>query len=216
MIGLIDSGICNLASVIKAFKAIGTPVCQINRPEQLASVVAVVLPGVGAFGDGMESLRSRGLIDPLKRAVLNGTPLLGICLGMQMLLDESEEHGHHLGLGLISGSVVRLNADRPGFRVPNIGWCDVTPRHTGVMFPEGTKASTYYFVHSYHVDTLPDYIAATTDFSGHQIAAALEKENISGVQFHPEKSQDAGLDLLARWVGNLRKAGRVEMNGTSL
>jgi glutamine amidotransferase len=215
MICLVDSGICNLASVVRAFERVGAPVRTASRPEDFGSAAAVVLPGVGAFGDGMESLRTKRLVEPLRRAAADGTPLLGICLGMQLLLEESEEHGRHAGLGLLPGRVVRLCADRPGFRVPNIGWCDAAPVRDGVLFPAGMKAVPFYFVHSFRADIPADHVAATIEFSGHPVTAALEHGNVFGVQFHPEKSQDAGLDLLARWVEYLRHAGRLDVKGAT-
>ena len=200
MIGLVDSGICNLASVLRALHAVGAEVQIVTDPAQLGEISAIVLPGVGAFGDGMDSLRARGFVDPLRGVVDAGMPILGICLGMQLLLEESEEHGRHAGLGLLPGRVVRLKADQPGFRVPNIGWSDVYPERGGVLFPAGMTASAFYFVHSYYADMPEGQIAARIAFSGQHVAVAVEYNNICGVQFHPEKSQDAGLDLLARWV----------------
>lgn len=215
MITLVDSGLCNLASVVCAFERVGVRSHATDKPEEILAASAVVLPGVGAFGDGMESLRARHLVEPLRRAAANGTPLLGICLGMQLLLEESEEHGRHTGLGLLPGRVVRLRADLPGFRVPNIGWCDATPSHDGVLFPAGMASVPFYFVHSYHAEIPVDYVAATIDFSGRSVTAALKRDNIFGVQFHPEKSQDAGLDLLARWVEYLRRTDRLDAKGVA-
>ncbi|HEY0833522.1 MAG TPA: imidazole glycerol phosphate synthase subunit HisH, partial [Azospirillum sp.] len=167
-------------------------------------------PGVGAFGDGMAALREKGLAEPLRRAAAAGTPLLGICLGMQLLAEESEEHGRHQGLGLIAGRAVRLTADQPGFRVPNMGWCDVAATRPGVLFPDGYHPTSFYFVHSFHVECRdPADVAATIDFSGRPVAAALEAGNVYGAQFHPEKSQDAGLGLLANFVALLRRQGRL-------
>jgi glutamine amidotransferase len=209
MIGLIDSGICNLTSVVRAFETLGASVYIATRPQQLEGAVAIVLPGVGAFGDGMNGLAERGFIEPLRKVVARGTPLLGICLGMQLLLEESEEHGLHTGLSLLPGRVVRMRADKPGFRVPNIGWCDVIPTRAGKLFKD-TAVHAYYFVHSYHVQTLPEYVAAEIEFSGRKVAVAIERGNVCGVQFHPEKSQDVGIDMLARWVDKLRASGRIK------
>lgn len=210
MIGLIDSGICNLTSVVRAFETVGAPVSIFTQPQQLEAASAIVLPGVGAFGDGINGLAERGFVEPLRQAAARGTPLLGICLGMQLLLEESEEHGRHTGLGLLPGRVVRLTADQPGFRVPNIGWCDVTPMRSGTLFKDAAAVHAYYFVHSYHAQTLPEYVAAEIEFSGRKVAVAIEKDNVCGVQFHPEKSQDVGIDLLARWVDKLRASGRLK------
>jgi glutamine amidotransferase len=204
MIALVDSGVSNLASVISAFARVGATVEVVDDPKVLARASAIVLPGVGAFGDGVAGLRDRGMIEPLRAAARAGKPMLGICLGMQLLAGESEEHGRHQGLGIIPGRVRQLVADRPGFRVPNMGWCDVAVERSGTLFPDAARREAFYFVHSYFVDTAPQNVAATIEFSGRPVAAALEAGNVCGVQFHPEKSQDAGLDLLARWVAHLR------------
>ena len=208
MIALVDSGICNLGSVLNALARVGAQVEPATRPETLRSAEAVILPGVGAFADGMKSLRELGFVEPLREAAKAGKPLLGICLGMQLLVEESEEHGRHEGLGLLPGRVRRMTADRPGFRVPNIGWCDVSADRPGALYPQAGAAGSFYFVHSYCVETEAANVAATIEFSGRRLAAALERGNLSGVQFHPEKSQDAGLDLLARWVARLPGAKR--------
>jgi glutamine amidotransferase len=204
MIALVDSEIGNLASVIAAFGRVDASVQVVRDAAALARASAIVLPGVGAFGDGMAGLRSRGFVDPLREAARAGKPILGICLGMQLLVEESEEHGRHEGLGVLPGRVRRLAADRPGYRVPNIGWCDVTVVRTGALFPDSGRGDAFYFVHSYFVDTAAENVTATIEFSGASVPAALEAENICAVQFHPEKSQDAGLDLLARWLARLR------------
>ena len=203
MIALVDSGICNLASVLHALARIGAQVTATSEAGQIYSSKAVILPGVGAFADGMKSLRERGLVEPVRAAAREGKPVLGICLGMQLLVEESEEHGRHEGLGLIKGAARRLVADRPGFRVPNIGWCDVSAAKAGALYPKAGDAGSYYFVHSYWVDTAAEHVAGTIEFSGRRVPAALEHRNVSGMQFHPEKSQDRGLDLLARWVASV-------------
>ncbi len=208
MIALINSGICNLASVTNALERVGAAVEIADKPERLRQADAVILPGVGAFADGMESLRGRGFVEPLRDAARVGKPILGICLGMQLLVERSDEHGSHPGLGLLPGSARRMVADQPGFRVPNIGWCDVSCGKVGALYPAAGPAGTFYFVHSYYVETAPANVVATIEFSGRRLPAALEKGNICGVQFHPEKSQDSGLDLLARWVASLAVAKR--------
>ena len=200
MIALIDSGICNLASVANALTRVGARMEIADRPERLREASAIVLPGVGAFADGMRSLRERGFIEPLRQAASAATPILGICLGMQLLAEESEEHGRHAGLGLLAGRVRRMTADRPGFRVPNIGWCDVSAESAGKLYPQAGPAGSFYFVHSYYVETDPRNVAATIDFSGRKLAAAVERGSLCGVQFHPEKSQDAGLEVLAEFA----------------
>lgn len=200
MIAVVDSGLSNLASVLGALGRVRAPVRLASTAQDLEDAIAVILPGVGAFGDAMAGLRDRGLVAPILRAAQSGRPVLGICLGMQLLVDESEEHGLHAGLGLIPGRVRRLEADQPGFRVPNIGWSEVTVERSGVLFPDRARQESFYFVHSYHVDTAAENVASTIRFGSGIVASALEAGNVYGVQFHPEKSQDAGLDLLARWV----------------
>jgi glutamine amidotransferase len=209
MIAVIDMGISNLASVFRALERIGAPLAEKAGPADLSEAAAVLLPGVGAFGDGMASLAAQGLIEPLRRAAAAGTPIFGICLGMQLLAEASEEHGEHAGLGLVRGRLVRLQASEPCDRVPNIGWCDVTPTRSSTLFPTG-RGGTFYHVHSFHlVPTDPAVVAATIDFSGRKIPVAIEQDNLFGVQFHTEKSQDDGLDLLATFLDHLRRQGRI-------
>lgn len=202
MITVIDSGICNLASVTTALDRIGVGWTIGDTPEDIGSAVALILPGVGAFADGMQSLRLRGLVEPIRTHAASGRPILGICLGMQMLSDYSEEFGHHEGLGLISGRVRRLPS-LPGFRVPNIGWCNVqvTPG-SRLLDNEGDESSrTYYFVHSYYYECAnPDDASAWLDIGGNRFVVVLERNMIFGTQFHPEKSQEAGLGVLARFA----------------
>jgi imidazole glycerol-phosphate synthase subunit HisH len=209
VIAIIDLGVSNLASVFRALERIGAPLAECADARDLDDAAAILLPGVGAFGDGMASLREKALVEPLRRAAAAGTPIFGICLGMQLLAETSDEHGRHDGLGLIRGRVTRLAPTEPGFRVPNIGWCDVTPTRRGVLFPEA-KGGSFYHVHSFRLEPDdPACIAATIAYSGEAIPVAVEQGNLFGVQFHTEKSQDAGLDLLAAFLAHLRAAGRI-------
>ena len=209
MIAVIDMGISNIASVMRALERVDAPLVEKATAANLDDAAAVLLPGVGAFGDGMASLAQQGLIEPLQRIAKAGTPILGICLGMQLLAETSEEHGHHAGLGLVGGRVVRLEATRAEERVPNIGWSDVTPTRRSPLFPTG-KGGTFYHVHSFRLaPTDPSLVAATIEFSGMQIPVAVEHGNLFGVQFHAEKSQDDGLDLLAAFLAHLRRLGRI-------
>jgi glutamine amidotransferase len=209
MIAVVDLKISNLASVLNALRLVGGGAHVLATPENTRTASAVILPGVGAFGDGMASLREQGLVEPIRQAASAGTPIFGICLGMQLMASNSREFGEHEGLGLLPGRVVRLSADRPGYRVPNIGWCDVSPARRGVLFPDGV-GGCFYHVHSFHM--IPgdvDVVAATTEFSGRNVVVAIESGNLFGVQFHAEKSQDDGLAVLSRFLRHVsdRKVG---------
>jgi glutamine amidotransferase len=203
---LVDMQISNLASVRQALSRIGVPELARATRDNVAGAEAVLLPGVGAFGDGMTSLREQGLVEPIRRAAKSGVPVFGICLGMQLLADESEEFGRHEGLGLLPGRVKKLSA-APGFRVPNIGWCDVTATRESRLFPKG--GGTFYHVHSFHLEPKdPAVVSATIDFAGRSVAVAVETGNLFGAQFHPEKSQDDGLGVLAAFFDWLRSRRR--------
>ncbi len=208
MLTVIDTRTCNIQSVLNAFHRIGAPLSTTSDPAQVAAAEAMVLPGVGAFGAAMGSMRALGLDKAVKQRVAEKVPLLGICVGMQLLADWSTEHGEHAGLGLVHGKVIRLESSSPEFRVPNIGWYPCAGANNSRLFPLQTGDSNFYFVHSYHFvcDNPPD-VAATFDFGGQRITAGVESDQVFGVQFHPEKSQDSGLDLLERFV-NLVRARR--------
>jgi glutamine amidotransferase len=209
MIAIIDMGISNIGSLMRALERVGAPLAERATATNLIGATAVLLPGVGAFGDGMASLAQQGLTAPLRQAAAMGTPIFGICLGMQLLAESSEEHGNHAGLGLIRGRVVRLQTTQPGDRVPNIGWSDVTPTRKSTLFSNGAGGS-FYHVHSFRLaPTDPSVVAATISFSGESIPVAVEQGNLFGVQFHTEKSQDGGLDLLAAFLAHLRRLGRI-------
>lgn len=174
----------------------------ISRASEIEHADAIVLPGVGAFAAAMDSLKARRLVDPLRRRIgAGGVPLLAICLGMQLLAETSEENGAHEGLGLIPGRVIRLEPNGAAFRVPNIGWYACRPLKDGALFQQRCASESFYFVHSYHLAcTDADTVAATIDYGGQPVTAAVERGNILGCQFHPEKSQDSGLQLLRRFV----------------
>ncbi len=201
---IVDIKISNLRSVVNAFTRIGAK-CRISGdPTEVAAADCLVLPGVGAFGEAMKNLESQNLTEILRKRVgRDGVPLIGICLGMQLLASASEEHGHHTGLGLIKGAVQRL-VPAVNERVPNIGWCDTVPDKPSVLFPAIDHNRSFYYVHSYHFEcTEPSDSAAHISFGGRKVTVAVERGNIFGAQFHPEKSQDAGLDMLKNFVDHV-------------
>lgn len=201
MIAIVDYGIGNLRSVQKAFEHLGVEAAVVSSPKEVAAADGVVLPGVGAFGDAMVSLRRLGLLPAVRDFARAGRPLLGICLGMQLLFSISEEHGNHLGLGLLPGHVRRMRGD---YKIPHVGWN--TLRRTGDHpLLDGVKDGEYvYFVHSYYVDPMDrDVVAATTEYHG-EIPAVVAQGNLAGVQFHPEKSSHTGLAILRNFASLCR------------
>lgn len=205
MIALVDYGAGNLRNVYKALEHVGADVFLTDKPEQLAAADKIVLPGVGAFADCRQGLVERGLFEPLRALAQAGKPLLGICVGMQLLFEVGEEMGEWEGLGLLPGRVVRF-AGAPfegagALKVPHIGWNQIHSSRPDHPFVRGLGAGSYaYFVHSYHARTpADDCVIATTDY-GYDFPAIVAKDNVWGVQFHPEKSQDTGLQLLKNFV----------------
>lgn len=201
MIGIIDYGMGNLRSVAKGFEAVGLEAGIIDSPREIAAAERLVLPGVGAFGRAMENLTDRRLVDPILDAVGRGTPLLGICLGLQLLFEESEEHGRHRGLGLVPGRVRRLP---DGVKVPHMGWNRVWRAGEHSLFDGIPDGGRFYFAQSYFVEPAGEAaerggpVAATTEY-GVRFASVVARRNVCGVQFHPEKSQRWGLRLLANF-----------------
>lgn len=194
MIAIIDYGAGNLQSVEKALRHIGCQ-CQVTAdPAALMSAEAAILPGVGAFGDTMENLRARGLEEPIKAYIQSGRPFLGICLGLQVLFESSEESPGVAGLGILKGKIVRL-PEGAGLKIPHIGWNSLDIKKPGGLF-EGQGAEPFvYFVHSYYLQAEEDVVTATAEY-GATIHAAVEKGNLWACQFHPEKSGEAGLQML--------------------
>ncbi len=209
-IALVDYGAGNLRSVAKALERSGLAPAVTGDPAGVRAADGVVLPGVGAFPDAMASLRALGLDDAVRHAVEAGRPYLGLCLGLQLLFDESEEHGGSRGLGLLAGRVERFpSADASGaaLRVPHIGWNTVRFEGEHPLLAQLPKEDCYYFMHSYRaVPARPELAAGRADYGG-EFAAAVATERTFAVQFHPEKSQSAGrrlLDAYASWVGSCR------------
>lgn len=205
--GLIDYGMGNLLSVSKALTAAGGEVRIVRSPEELAGADRIVLPGVGNFGDGMEHLQDSGFVPFVQKWIREGRPFLGICLGMQMLLERSEEAPGVPGLGVVPGEVVRF-PDGPE-KVPHIGWNEVSVRPGGGngFFPDPGPAQWFYFVHSYYVrPSDPAWTAATCEYIL-PFTAALSRGNLLALQFHPEKSQDSGLRLLRAFFQREARGG---------
>lgn len=196
---LIDAGTGNLRSVQKALEWMGAMVERTAVPTKVLAGKKIVLPGVGAFGDFMHGLRARGLEDAVKEAALRGVPLLGICVGMQALFETGEEMGAHRGFGLLAGKVVRF-AESLSVKVPHTGWNQVEVRNEALLF-DGIESGEYvYFNHSYYCQPWNSSdVIATTEY-GIKYACAVQRENIFGVQFHPEKSQAVGLQILKNFL----------------
>lgn len=201
MIAIIDYGVGNLFSVEKALAALGADAKITSDASEIAAADKIVLPGVGAFGDCMENLTATGLIPAIKDFVKTGKPMLGICVGLQILFEGSEESIGVAGLGLLKGKVRRIQA--PGLKVPHMGWNSLTiknPRQQLDIFQGLSEKPYVYFVHSYHaVPQDSSIITATTEY-GSVLTAAVAKGNIQATQFHPEKSGDVGLAILKNFI----------------
>ena len=204
MIAIIDSGIANLRSVQKAFERVGHEAKVVEDPRLLREARGIVLPGVGAFADGIAKLTRAGFIEPLLREIERGKPVLGICLGLHFLFSESEEFGRHPGLNLIRGKVVRFPAHCPAspgeppapLKVPLIGWVPIRIRKEAPLLSGIPDGSHFYFVHSYYVAPADAEVVAATAAYGVPFTAVIWRENLMATQFHPEKSQTLGLRLL--------------------
>ena len=194
MIAIIDYGMGNLRSVEKAFAKLGADVIVTSDASIIASADKVVLPGVGAFGDCMHNLQEYRLIDVIQEVIGKGTPFLGICLGLQLLFEGSEEDPGVKGLGILPGFVRRIQA--PGFKIPHMGWNSLNLKANSPLYHEMLKSPYVYFVHSYHaVPDNPAIITATTEY-GSTVTASVGCGTLQAVQFHPEKSGAAGMKLL--------------------
>lgn len=208
-ITMVDYGLSNLLSVRHAFAHFGAEVEVVNTPQAVLDAKALVLPGVGAFKDGMAGLQTRGLVEPLRQQAAAGVPLLGICLGMQMLFDQSEEFGVHQGLGLIPGKVVRIPstaADGTPQRVPHISWNPLYPAggrtdFAGTALCDVQPGQECYFIHSYQAKLTNDAdCLAETVYGGRRICAVAAKGSVLGAQFHPEKSGAVGLSIIQNYL----------------
>lgn len=198
MIAIIDYGMGNLHSVCKAVERLGYEAVVTGDPEQILAAEGAILPGVGAFGDAMEHLRESGLDEVVKQYAASGKPMIGICLGMQLLFSSSEEHGQHEGLGLLPGSVVRFRGD---YKVPHMGWNRLSYKQSESPIFKGMEEEGHvYFVHSYHAkpERESDLLAVTDYYQ--PVTAIVGRDNVYGMQFHPEKSGDIGMKLLGNFL----------------
>jgi glutamine amidotransferase len=207
VIAIIDSGIANLRSVQKGFERVEADAKVVEDPRTLRDASGIVLPGVGAFADGISKLRDGGFIEPLLRAIEAGKPVLGICLGLHFLFSESEEFGHHAGLNIIKGRVVRFkNAaagairESPLLKIPHMGWNRIRIERQAPIFKGIPDGAFFYFVHSYYVQPEDDNVIAATTEYGIRFTSVLWRENLFACQFHPEKSQALGLQLLKNFA----------------
>ncbi|MEK5024933.1 imidazole glycerol phosphate synthase subunit HisH [Paenibacillus sp. FSL M7-1046] len=198
-VAIVDYGMGNLHSVSKAVERLGYESLVTGDAGEILAASSVILPGVGAFGDAMEQLRSSGLDLVVKEAAAGEQPVLGICLGMQLLFSSSVEHGEHEGLDILPGSVVRF-APRDGYKVPHMGWNKLSFRQPQSPLLEGLEEGHVYFVHSYHaVVGQENDLLAVTDY-GHPVTAVVGRDHVFGMQFHPEKSGELGMKLLGNFL----------------
>jgi glutamine amidotransferase len=199
MIAIIDYGMGNLRSVQKALERVGHTATITNDPAVLADARRLILPGVGAFRDAIGAIEERGLADPIRAAISGGKPFLGVCLGLQLLFDTSYEDGTYRGLGIVPGEVVRF-AVPAEFKVPHMGWNQIGIRRSAPILSGIDDGDYFYFVHSYYVVPKDEsVIALETDYSA-SFCSGIWRDNLFAVQFHPEKSQEAGLKLLKNFV----------------
>jgi len=207
VVTIVDLQIQNILSVENALRVVGARVEVVRDATGIEHADLLVLPGVGSFSAAAERLHGSGMAEAIQQhALVRKRPVLGLCLGMQLLADFSEEHGVHAGLGLIPGKVVRLEEAPPEHRVPNVGWRNVALNKEAMrLLPESLNHRSYYHVHSYHFQTIdPAHTTGTSIFGPATMASLVQKDRIVGTQFHPEKSQEAGLDLLHALVTGLR------------
>lgn len=200
MVAIIDYGAGNLSSVKKALDYLGAESEITQDKSKILSASHIILPGVGSFGDAMQSMQERGLVDTVKSVALSGKPFLGICLGLQLLFESSEESPNVEGLGILKGKITAIPRDM-GLKVPHIGWNSVNIVQKNGIFSGIDEESYFYFVHSFYLQGAEESVVAGTTHYGVQIQCAVQKGNLSAVQFHPEKSSKTGLKLLKNFLG---------------
>ncbi len=196
MLAIVDYGVGNLFSLKSSLDAIGVQSVITGNAHEIKNADRVILPGVGAFEDAAKKLRESGLDTVIKQLVADGTPIMGICLGMQLLFEESHEYGIHTGLGLLKGKVIPISAVAPKeLKIPHMGWNSLTFQKQSKLFKYISEGDFVYFVHSFYVSDCDESLASYTDY-GAKITASVELGNIFGCQFHPEKSGNVGLNIL--------------------
>ena len=196
MIAIIDYGVGNLFSLKSSFAAIGQEAVVTGDPDVIRSADRIILPGVGAFGDAAAKLRQSGMADVVKEQAALGKPIMGICLGMQLLFDKSYEYGEHEGLGLIKGAVRPIaEVIDPALKIPHIGWNPLIIKKQSPLFRYLKEGDCVYFVHSYYAADCADSVTSVAEYSA-ELTASVESGNVYGCQFHPEKSGDVGLNIL--------------------
>lgn len=204
MVAIVDYGVGNLFSLISSFKYIGAEVVVTSDPEEIKKCDKIILPGVGAFEDARRKLKDTGLDKIIIEEAKNGKPLMGICLGMQMLFEKSYEYGEHEGLGLLKGSIIPMQGYIPNdLKIPHIGYNPLIFKKDSPLFKYIKEGDCVYFVHSYFASDCEDSVIATAEY-GKELTAAVAYKNIMGCQFHPEKSGDVGLSILrafCEWEG---------------
>lgn len=204
MIALIDYGMGNLHSVLKALEKVGAQVKLVTRPDQIEAADKIVLPGVGAFKDAINTLHEKELVEPIKKAIADGKWFLGICLGLQMLFDISYEDGEFEGLGIIPGKVKRFDfTDRQEdnkLKIPHMGWNSLKINPNVPLYRGIDDGAFVYFVHSYYVEPADESLIATTTDHGGAFASSIHRDNLIATQFHPEKSQKVGLKMLKNFT----------------
>lgn len=204
MTAIIDYDAGNIRSVEKALQALGENAVVTRDRDTILKADRVILPGVGAFGDAMEKLHRFGLVDVIKEVVANKTPFLGICLGLQLMFERSDESNTAEGLGILKGEILRI-PDTPGLKIPHIGWNSLSYPNKGRLFKGIPENSYVYFVHSYYLKAAEENIVTAVAEYGTEIHASVEKDNIFACQFHPEKSSEVGLTILNNFIGIKRE-----------
>ncbi len=199
MVAIIDYDAGNIRSVEKAVRYLGKEVTVTSEPEEILAADRVILPGVGAFGDAMKRLHAMGLVEVIRQVADRGTPFLGICLGLQLLFEKSEESPGVPGLGLLQGEILRL-PEHPGLKVPHIGWNSLKYPNPGRLFRGIPEDSYVYFVHSYYLKAQDEGIVTATTEYGTLVHASVESGNLFACQFHPEKSSETGLTILEKFL----------------